>query len=108
MTWYEKIIAAHTSVTDAVSHGQRLKSSRYFVWQEDGENSLLADGKHAETAVTGWTDLFTKREFDPWKDELSAALDAMPGVAWRLSYTDYEEDTGFWHYQWTWSVVSDG
>ena len=33
MAWYETIIAAHTAVTTAVSHGKRLKSSRYFVWQ---------------------------------------------------------------------------
>ena len=43
MAWYETIIAAHTAVTQAVSHGQRLKSSRYFVWQEDGANDLEAD-----------------------------------------------------------------
>ena len=31
MSWQETIIAAHTAVTDAVSHGQRLQSDRYFV-----------------------------------------------------------------------------
>ena len=36
MRWFEKIIAVHTAVTDAVSHAQRIKSERYFVWQEEG------------------------------------------------------------------------
>ena len=66
MAWYETIIAAHTAVTQAVSHGQRLKSSRYFVWQEDGSNDLEANDGHAEGAVQGTTDLFSKTEFDPW------------------------------------------
>ena len=52
-TWYEKLINAHVAVTNFVSHGERLSSERYFVWEEDGRNDLLADGAHAESAVTG-------------------------------------------------------
>lgn len=74
MTWYEKIIAAHTTVTDQVSHVQRLKSDRYFVWQEDGENLLCADDKHSTRVITGSTDLFTKQEFDPWREAFEQAL----------------------------------
>ena len=51
MTWYEKIIKAHTAVTDKVSHGGRMKSDRYFVWQEEGLADLIADNIHAEKAV---------------------------------------------------------
>ncbi|MFR0798465.1 MAG: hypothetical protein ACLSHJ_06790 [Oscillospiraceae bacterium] len=60
-----KRLSPRTAVTDAVSHTARLKSERYFVWQEDGSNALSADNGHAEGAVTGTTDLFTKLEFDP-------------------------------------------
>jgi hypothetical protein len=104
MTWYKRVIAAHTAVTDAVSHAQRLKSSRYFVWQEDGANDLEAGNIHIEKAVTGTTDLFTKREFDPWKDAFEQSLDRS-GLAWYLNSVQYEEDTGFWHYEWVWEVV---
>lgn len=103
MTWNEKIIAAHTSVTDAVSHSARLKSDRYFVWQEDGVNDLVLDNRHAERAVTGTTDLFTKQEFDPWINQLEQAFDAY-AVGWSLNSVQYEEDTGFYHYEWTWEV----
>ena len=78
MTWYDKVIALHTAVTDAVSHVQRMKSDRYFVWQEDGANDFLADERHAEKCVTGSTDLFTRQEFDPWKDAFEQSLDAAP------------------------------
>ena len=70
MKWHEKIIAAHRTVTDAVSHSRRLQSNRYFVWQEDGSNDLICNDRHAERAVTGTTDLFTTMEFDPWADDI--------------------------------------
>ena len=104
MRWYEKIIASHRSVTDAVSHGARLQSERYFVWQEDGWNGLEADNGHADGAVTGATDLFTKRELDPWAEELGKALSGY-GIAWSLRDVQYEPETGFWHYTWDWGVT---
>lgn len=104
MSWQERIIAAHLAVTDQVSHGQRMKSSRYFVWQEDGSNDLAAGNSHAERVVTGTTDLFTKREFDPWADALGKSLSGY-GIAWYLSSVQFEEDTGFWHTEWVWEVA---
>lgn len=104
MKWYERIIAAHLTVTEEVSHGERLESERYFVWQEDGKNDLMADNSHAEQAVTGSTDLYTKEEFDPWADALGEALSAA-GIAWTLVGTELETDTGFWHHSWDWQVA---
>lgn len=99
----ERLIAAHTAVTDAVSHGTRLRSSRYFVWQEDGSNDLIADGRHVEKAMTGTTDLFTRIEFDPWKEQFEESLDAH-GICWELNSVQYEPDTGYWHWEWAWEV----
>lgn len=103
MRWYEAIIAAHLAVTDSVSHSARLQSDRYFVWQEDGEDDLIAGNSHVEKAVTGTTRLFTKIEFDPWRDEIEAAFDDH-GIFWSMTYSNYEEDTGFYDYEWTWGV----
>ena len=105
MSWWEKIIAVHLQVTDKVSHGQRMQSERYFVWQADGEADCILDGRHAEKAVQGSTDLFTKQEFDPWKDQMEEAFDNAPDILWRLNSIQFEEDTGFWHYEWLWTVV---
>lgn len=107
MTWYEKIVEAHTRVTEAVSHNVRLKSDRYFVWQEDGGNDLNASNGHAEKSMTGTTDLFTKREFDPWKNRFEASM-TKSGIAWYLNSVQYEEDTGFTHYEWVWNVTGAG
>lgn len=104
MKWYEKIVAAHTAVTDQVSHLERMQSTRYFVWQEDGKNDLSADGAHAEQAVTGSTDLFTTVEFDPWVDAIGESF-SVYGIAWSLRDVQYEEDTGITHYTWDWEVT---
>ena len=103
--WTEKIIACHRAVTDQVSHRKRMKSSRYFVWQEEGADDLNADDRHAERAVTGTTDLFTRQEFDPWATAFEAALDATEGVCWYLNSVQYEPDTGVTHYEWVWEVI---
>lgn len=104
MSWREHIIAAHLAVTDAVRHSAYLESERYFVWQEEAANVLLADGIHAAKTVSGTTDFFTKQEFDPWKEELEASFDASPYISWKLNSIQYEEDTGFYHYEWIWEV----
>lgn len=104
MTWYERIIAAHRVVTDAVSHAERLQSDRYFVWMEDKANDLVADGRHVEKAMTGTTDLFSKMEFDPWADALGESFDAA-GISWELVSVDYEEETGLFHWSWDWQVA---
>lgn len=101
--WAQRLIAAHTAVTDAVSHSVRLGSDRYFVWQEDGANDLLASDRHAERTVTGSTDLYTKQEFDPWGPALEESLDAA-GIAWSRIVVEYEEDTETYHWSWDWEV----
>jgi hypothetical protein len=105
MSWNEHIISAHLAVTNDVRHSEYMQLERYFVWQEDGANDLMAGDIHAEKAVTGTTDLFTKQEFDPWKDEIEVAFDASPYIFWKLNSVQYEEDTGFYHYEWRWEVI---
>lgn len=104
MKWYERIIDAHLAVTDQVSHAEAMKTDRYFVWMEDSAADLEADGVHAEKAVQGTTDLFTKTEFDPWADALGEAFDARE-ILWYLNSVQFESKTGFFHYEWVWTVV---
>lgn len=103
--WASAIIAAHNSVASgSVSHAGRLKSDRYFVWTEEDANDLTADNKHAEKAMSGYTDLFTKREFDPWAGQIEDAFDSA-GISWNWTGFTYEPDTGFFHHSWEWSVM---
>ena len=104
--WAEKLIAAHLCVTDKVSHSERLASERYFVWQEEGENNLVASNGTAEKVVTGSTDLFTKFEFDPWAGQLEQAFDNA-GISWYQNAVVYEKDTGLYHHEWVWEVLAE-
>lgn len=104
MRWYDKIIAAHRDVTDAVSHGARMKSERYFIWQEDGVLGLAGDNRFVDGTFSGSTDLYTKQELDPWAEALGEALSSR-GIAWNLRDVQYEPETGFWHHTWDWEVT---
>lgn len=108
MNWQEIIINAHLLVTDSVSHARRLQSDRYFVWQEDGASDLMADNARAGRTISGTTDLFTKIEFDPWVEALNASFDSNQYIFWELNSIQYEEDTGFYHYEWRWQVIYSG
>lgn len=102
--WASAIIAAHNSVASgSVSHAARLKSDRYFCWQEEDANDLASDNVHSEKAMSGYTDLFTKREFDPWAGQIEDAFDAA-GISWSRTGVTYEPDTGFFHWSWDWEV----
>lgn len=103
--WALTVIRAHTDVAgSSVSHAARMKSDRYFVWQEEEDNDLSADNLHTERAMCGYTDLFTKREFDPWIVQLENSFDAY-GMSWRRTGMTYEPDTGFFHWSWDWEVA---
>lgn len=103
MRWFEKIIEAHVAVTDAVSHFERMKSDRFFVWQEDDRIDLIANNGHTDHVVRGTTDLFTTMEFDPWADEIEASF-FQAGIPFRKNSVQFEESTGLVHHEWEWSV----
>ena len=110
MRWYDKIIASHTAVLPDISHYERMKSSRYLVWQEYDRDDLVAESAHRERVVIGTTDLFTKTEFDEAAEALEASMTAH-GIAWEKTSVQYEDETGFIHHEWTWEVTdgkSDG
>lgn len=109
MTWYECIIAVHRAVTDQVSHGGRLKSRRYFVWQEAKPRDFIADGVHCERVHRGSSSLYTTQEFDPWAEKFEQAMNGQSNIAWKCEgkWPD-EADTHLWHYEWSWEVTDCG
>lgn len=97
-------VAARGGGTVDVSHAERLKSRRYFVWEEDDSNDLNADNGHDEQAVNGYTDLFTEVEFDPTVQELGHSFDAA-GISWEYTGASWEKDTRLFHHSWEWEVI---
>lgn len=75
------------------------------VYTLDGDETLYADGEHAERAYTGTVDYFTRDPSGAPQIAIEAALEA-GAFTWELSSVQYEQDTGFLHYEWEFSVLS--
>lgn len=93
-------------LTDSCYHYVALPNAvpPYIVWAEDGDNDLAADDHHAERAVTGTVDLYTKQENDPLKDAIEQALEDA-GASWYFNSFLYETETGLLHFEWVWEVA---
>lgn len=92
-------------VSDNVSHYEALnKTDKYIVWAEDSESSSLnADNKKEIQAIQGTIDYFTKKDNDTVVNEIQEALKAEK-VSFHLNSVQYEEETGYIHYEWVWEV----
>lgn len=75
----------------------------YGVYAEDEVQALWADGKKAEEALHGTVDLYTRDDTAQPRVNVEAALDLMP-IYYELASIQYEEETGYIHYEWAWVV----
>lgn len=108
MKCLDMIRDALLTVTDNVSHYEAFKKTdRYIVWAEDGAHSQYGDGGMVEQVITGTIDLFTKQENDPYFDAIQSALNSID-IAWSLNSIQYEDGTGYVHYEWAWEVERFG
>lgn len=81
------------------------QTGNYIVWAEDGEgDSLHADGRKTEQVTQGTIDYFTKTENDPVVTQIQDKLTENE-ISWRLNSVQYEQDTGYIHYEWVFEVV---
>ena len=85
------------------------QTGSYIVWAEDGEGDAVhADGQKVERALTGTIDYFTKTENDPVVKQIEDVLDSDDGISWYLNSVQYEQDTGYIHFEWVWEVDGSG
>lgn len=84
------------------------QKGNYIVWAEDVEgNSLNADDRKEFQSLQGTIDYFTKTEFDPVVNQIQEKLDSAD-ISWSLNSVQYEEETGYIHYEWLWEVDGIG
>lgn len=107
MTFQERckwIGQTHAEVIPSVFHYFRAQQEPpYAIWQEDGADLFYANNQQAEYKVSGTTDYFTQREYDPMVDQIQDMLTAH-GFAWAVSSIQYEPETNLIHYEWKWEV----
>lgn len=71
----------------------------YGVWREYSGEDLEADNVHAEQGTRCYVHLFTRDDSSAPRRKVEAALTSLR-AAWRLESTQYEEDTGYIHFEW--------
>lgn len=93
------------TVTPHVYHNfAQKKADKYIVWAEDGQgDSLHGDNGMVEQVIQGTIDYYTKDEKDPNVKRIQDALTAHE-IAFRLNSIQFEEETGYAHYEWVWEV----
>lgn len=103
---FEVIKNALLTVGVPVSHYEaKRKPDKYIVWAEGSTaQSLGADNRISTRVMEGTADYFTREEDDPNIAAIEAALNNGK-IAWRLNSVQYEEQTGYIHYEWVWRVL---
>ncbi len=93
-------------VSENVGHYEAFKQEdQYIVWAESGEGgSLEADDKKEHQPIQGTIDYFTKTDMDPQIDEIQEML-RQSCISFYLNSVQYEEETGFIHYEWVFEVT---
>ena len=77
----------------------------YGVFAPDGSNDLHAGDAHAEHAVEGTVDYFTRDETGTPQLVIERALDGVESLSWYLNSVQFESDTGYIHYEWVVQVA---
>lgn len=74
----------------------------YGVVSLDNGADFVADGHHAERGTNGFVDYFTRVSSPVPRNTIEQALDGVCGFS--LRSVQFEDDTGYIHYEWTVSL----
>lgn len=82
---------------DVSKHGN--KPATFFVWRTDGTNTQVnSDNEEEAYSVSFRVSVFTKsQDLESVCEQIAAAAMAFEADAGRLSFEDYEKDTGYHH-----------
>lgn len=91
-----------TNLPFALFGWDHAPTGNYGVFSPDRRRDLLADGDHVEYAISGTVDWFTR---SPGNGDTAAIEAALQSVgAWSLESIQYEEDTRYTHYEWSFGI----
>lgn len=101
----KKIPQTLLKVSENVGHYEAMKKEdRYIVWAEDSEGSSVeGDDQKENQSIQGTIDYFTKTEDDENVDKIQGELRASC-ISFYLNSVQYEDETGYIHYEWVWEV----
>lgn len=93
------LLNENTSYSFAQYGWSRAPEGDYGVVSEDSGEDFIANDVHLERGTAGTVDLFTRDATSAPRDAVEAVLNAA-GVCWQLNSVQFEDDTGFIHYEW--------
>lgn len=106
----ENVTSIVTAMKDATKYPttayawKNQTAATYLVVSDEGADAFWADGKLSEAKNAGTVDLFTKVADGTTKATTEAAMDALD-MSYYLNSVQYEDDTGYVHYEWVWEAV---
>lgn len=71
----------------------------YGVWSEESGRDLVANGRHIETGTRVYVHLFTRDATKAPRVAVETQLNTLR-EPWSLNTIQYENSTGFIHYEW--------
>ena len=78
-------------------------SGDYGTYAEDSGNDFVADEIHAERGTDCWLNYFTRDDSGVPRTTIEGILNGL-GIPWYLNTVQYENDTGYIHYEWGFSI----
>ena len=93
-------------VTEKVYHYHAMnEDDQYIVWAEESESGANeGDNRKLNQTIQGTIDYFTKMDMDENVDKIQSLLNGA-GISFYLSSVQFEEETGYIHYEWIWEVA---
>ena len=93
-------------VTKRVYHYYAMnEDDQYIVWAEESESGANeGDNRRLNQTIQGTIDYFTKMDMDENVDKIQSLLNGA-GISFYLSSVQFEEETGYIHYEWIWEVA---
>lgn len=93
------LLNENTSYSFAQYGWSHAPEGDYGVVSEDSGEDFIANDVHLERGTAGTVDLFTRDATSAPRDAVEAVLNSA-GVCWQLNSVQFEDDTGFIHYEW--------
>lgn len=72
----------------------------YGTYAEDSADEFVVGNQVVEQVMSGYVDYFTRVDSGVAKTAIQNAMTAA-GVVWHLDAIQYEDDTGYIHYTWS-------
>lgn len=81
----------------------KAPSGDYGVYFADGQEAFSSNEvSGSEVMLSGYVDYFTRDSSETPKVAIESALKSL-GIVWYLNSIQFEDDTGYIHYEWRWT-----